>query len=62
MRAEERGMGRAWFEISGLEAARQARRVREKRYRSMVVSVYEMRMSRCRREGSKGNNKATVSA
>ena len=55
-------MGRAWFEISGLEAARQARRVREKRYRSMVVSVYEMRMSRCRREGSKGNNKATVSA
>lgn len=44
MRVVERGMGRAWCEICGLEAARLASWFRGSRYRGIVFAVYEMEM------------------
>ena len=42
-------MGRAWFAICKLEAARLASLFREKRYRGIIINLYEMRMKSCRR-------------
>ena len=55
-------MGRAWFAICKLEAARLASLFREKRYRGIIINLYEMRMKSCRRRDSGENNKATVPA
>lgn len=46
-------MGRAWLENCELEAARLASRVHGKRYRGMVVSVYEMEMKAFRKRVSR---------